>query len=141
MKLQSKMVILRIAVAFILVVEFKSAQADVSPLIKADMSGASAKFVRETIAKHKVVIFSKYYCRYSTMAVEQFKALNIPFFTVELTDREDYNQIQAVLGEMTGATTVPRVFIDGKFIGGGVDVKKLKETGKLNKLFKVNAEL
>lgn len=33
-----------------------------------DMSGATATFVRETIKKEKVVIFSKSYCPYCTMA-------------------------------------------------------------------------
>ncbi|KAJ6645201.1 Glutaredoxin-C4 [Pseudolycoriella hygida] len=106
----------------------------VSRFIKADMSGASAQFVRDTIAQNKVVIFSKSYCPYCTMAKEQFKKLSFPFFTVELENREDCSQIQAVLGEMTGATSVPRVFVDGKFIGGGTDVKKLNETGELQKL-------
>lgn len=42
--------------------------------------------------------------------------------------------IQNVLGEMTGARSVPRCFIDGKFIGGGTDVKKLFESGELAKM-------
>jgi glutaredoxin 3 len=35
---------------------------------------------------------------------------------------------------MTGARSVPRVFVDGNFIGGGTDVKKLYETGALAKM-------
>lgn len=31
---------------------------------------------------------------------------------------------------------VPRVFVKGKFIGGGTDVKKLNETGELKELLK-----
>lgn len=38
--------------------------------LKADMSGPSAQFVREAIASNKVVIFSKSYCPYCTMAKE-----------------------------------------------------------------------
>lgn len=37
---------------------------------------------------------------------QQFQKLNFPFTTVELENRDDCNQIQAVLGELTGATTV-----------------------------------
>jgi len=37
---------------------------------------------------------------------QQFQKLAVPFFTVELENRDDCNQIQAVLGEMTGATSV-----------------------------------
>lgn len=35
---------------------------------------------------------------------------------------------------MTGARSVPRVFLDGNFIGGGTDVKKLYENGQLAKM-------
>lgn len=35
---------------------------------------------------------------------------------------------------MTGARSVPRVFIKGNFVGGGTDVKKLASTGELQKL-------
>ena len=45
------------------------------------------------------------------------------------------SDIQDVLGEMTGARTVPRVFIKGEFIGGGSDVKNLLESGELEKIF------
>lgn len=38
--------------------------------IKADMSGPAATFVKEAIAANKVVIFSKSYCPYCTMAKE-----------------------------------------------------------------------
>jgi glutaredoxin 3 len=35
---------------------------------------------------------------------------------------------------MTGAKSVPRVFVNGSFIGGGTDVKKLYENGDLAKM-------
>jgi len=73
---------------------------------------------------------------------------------IELDGNPDGNEIQAVLGEITGARTVgalnhcyinivlylsylkvPRVFIDGKFIGGGTDIKRMFETGALQKYF------
>lgn len=42
--------------------------------------------------------------------------------------------IQNVLGEITGARSVPRVFIDGKFIGGGDDTVAKAATGELKQL-------
>ena len=42
--------------------------------------------------------------------------------------------IQQELGRRTGATSVPRVFIDGKFIGGGDDTARLAASGALTKL-------
>lgn len=90
-------------------------------------------FVTESIARDKVVIFSKTYCPYCTMAKEvsnanltcracsrnahielhfahvslqQFNKINQAFTAIELDARDDAADIQAVLGELTGATTV-----------------------------------
>lgn len=53
-----------------ILINFLSGLFRVPRFIKADMSGPAAQFVRETIAKNKVVIFSKSYCPYCTMAKE-----------------------------------------------------------------------
>lgn len=37
---------------------------------------------------------------------------------------------------MTGTDTVPRVFLDGKCIGGGDDTEKLDKQGELEKKLK-----
>ncbi|KAH8316247.1 hypothetical protein KR067_002908 [Drosophila pandora] len=99
------------------------------------MDSPQGNFVRDMIQTNKVVIFSKSYCPYCSMAKEQFRKLEVKAFVVELDHRDDGNEIQAVLGEMTGARTVPRCFIDGKFVGGGTDVKRLYEQGILHKYF------
>ena len=36
--------------------------------------------------------------------------------------------------EKTGARSVPRVFVDGKFIGGGDDIAAKSNNGSLKKL-------
>ncbi|XP_055694034.1 uncharacterized protein LOC129796265 isoform X2 [Lutzomyia longipalpis] len=99
-----------------------------------DMSGAVAQYVRDTIASDKVVIFSKTYCPYCRMAKEQFDKLSQKFTAIELETRDDGSEIQDVLGEMTGGRTVPRVFVNGQFIGGGTDVKKMYNDGSLERL-------
>lgn len=53
---------------------------------------------------------------------------------IELDDREDAQDIQDVLYEITGARTVPRVFLNGECLGGGTDVKKLYDSGELEKI-------
>ncbi|ALC43829.1 CG6852 [Drosophila busckii] len=100
-----------------------------------DMDSVQAQFVRDTIANNKVAIFSKTTCPYCTMAKEPFRKLNVNATIVELNTRKDGNEIQSVLGEMTGARTVPRVFINGKFVGGGTDIKQMYEMGTLQKYF------
>ncbi|XP_034481433.1 glutaredoxin-C4 [Drosophila innubila] len=100
-----------------------------------NMDSVEAQFVRDAIANNKVAIFSKSYCPYCTMAKEPFRKLNVNALIVELDGRKDGNEIQSVLGEMTGGRTVPRVFIDGKFVGGGTDIKRMYEMGTLQKYF------
>ncbi|BFG03662.1 glutaredoxin-C4 [Drosophila madeirensis] len=106
-----------------------------TPALYMNMNSPQAQFVHETISAHKVVIFSKSFCPYCSMAKEQFRKLNVNATVIELDQRADGNEIQEVLGEMTGARTVPRCFIDGKFVGGGTDVKRLYDQGILQKYF------
>ncbi|XP_032687450.1 glutaredoxin-C4-like isoform X2 [Odontomachus brunneus] len=96
---------------------------------------SAREFVEQAIAKESVVIFSKTYCPYCKMAKQVFDSLNKAYMVIELDDREDADEIQTVLGEITGARTVPRVFLNGTCLGGGTDVKKLYESGELIKKF------
>lgn len=91
----------------------------------------ASTFVKEAIAKDKVVIFSKSHCPYCKMAKEvsrmllqmceyaninknivfshllqQFQQINHHFTAIELENRDDCQDIQAALGEITGGTTV-----------------------------------
>ena len=50
-----------------------------------------------------------------------------------LDTRDDCEEMQDALGEITGARSVPRVFIDKEFIGGGTDVRKMHKSGDLAK--------
>jgi glutaredoxin 3 len=92
------------------------------------------EYVDAQIAKSRVVIFSKSYCPFSQLAKEQFQKLNYPYHHVELDYRSDGEQIQDVLGRMTGARTMPRVFISGVFIGGGEDMENMYANGSLKRL-------
>ena len=50
-----------------------------------------------------------------------------------MDDGDDY---QEILGQMTSASTVPRVFIAGECIGGGDDTERLDKKGELEKQLK-----
>lgn len=103
------------------------------PTEPVDMNGELAQLVKKMISDDKVVIFSKTYCPYCKMAKEVFDKIKFKYTAVELDTRDDGDMIQAILGEMTGAKTVPRVFVDGECVGGGTDVKALHESGDLSK--------
>ena len=53
------------------------------------------------------------------------------FKVLELNNIDDGPAIQRILTQMTGASTVPRVFINGKCIGGGTETKQLAVSKKL----------
>ncbi|XP_054267651.1 uncharacterized protein LOC128989995 isoform X2 [Macrosteles quadrilineatus] len=99
-----------------------------------NMSGPVAEFVNTKISSDTVVIFSKSYCPYCRMAKEVFDKLKLKYTVIELDERDDGGEVQDVLGEMTGARSVPRVFLKGKFIGGGTEVKDLYGKGELQKM-------
>ncbi|XP_011150078.1 glutaredoxin-C4-like isoform X2 [Harpegnathos saltator] len=106
----------------------------VSSTNRAAMTSAR-EFIDQAIAKESVVIFSKSSCPYCKMAKQVFDSLNKTYMAIELDDREDADEIQTILGEMTGARTVPRVFLNGMCLGGGTDVKRLHASGELIKKF------
>uniref|UniRef100_A0A2K6KL39 Glutaredoxin-2, mitochondrial n=1 Tax=Rhinopithecus bieti TaxID=61621 RepID=A0A2K6KL39_RHIBE len=87
--------------------------------------------IQETISDNCVVIFSKTSCSYCTMAKKLFHDMNVNYKVVELDLLEYGNQFQDALYKMTGERTVPRIFVNGTFIGGATDTHRLHKEGKL----------
>lgn len=90
-----------------------------------------------------MVVFSKSFCPYCVKgkrALSQF--VDVPsadVFLWELDQQADAAECAAVqdaLGEITGARSVPRVFVGGKFIGGGDDTAAKAASGELLQLLK-----
>lgn len=92
------------------------------------------KIIEEAISNNCVVIFSKTSCPYCRMAKEAFDDINVNYKTIELDQIENGSHLQSALHEMTGARTVPRVFVNGTCIGGGTETRKLNQEGKLIQL-------
>nr|XP_056701232.1 glutaredoxin 2 [Euleptes europaea] len=92
---------------------------------------ATANQIQETITDNCVVIFSKTTCSYCNMAKMLFRDMNVNYKSVELDTYENGNQFQDVLHRMTGGRTVPRIFINGTFVGGATDTQRLHREGKL----------
>lgn len=98
------------------------------------MSEAHKAKIEDLIKKKKVVVFSKTYCPFCKKAKNALSNYNIPqedYYVWELDKDPECDVLQATLKEMTGASSVPRVFINGKFIGGGDDTVRLHENGQL----------
>ncbi|KAG7495397.1 glutaredoxin-1 [Solea senegalensis] len=92
------------------------------------------QFVETKIKGDKVVLFIKPHCPYCVTAEEvlskyQFKPGHLE--SIDISGRSDMSSLQDYFLELTGARTVPRVFIGEECIGGGSDVAELHKSGKL----------
>ena len=81
------------------------------------------------------MVFSKSYCPYCAKAKRVFSNYQLKSYkVVELDERDDGDAIQDYLGSITGARSVPRVFIGGRCIGGGDDTARAESSGELRKM-------
>jgi len=90
--------------------------------------------IEEMIALQPVMVFSKSWCPFCAQAKDALGGLGKQFAKLELDTLgpQTEAQVQDVLAEITGARTVPRVFIGGTCIGGGTDTMLLAESGQLS---------
>lgn len=98
-----------------------------------------AEHIQQLIDQYSVMVFSKSYCPYSQKAKSILSKYNLGenYHVMELDQLSSKaDEYQNELGKLTGARTVPRVFIGGKFIGGGDDTAALDQSGDLKKLLK-----
>ncbi|KAM4613702.1 glutaredoxin-1 [Polymixia lowei] len=92
------------------------------------------EFVETKLRGDKVVMFMKPTCPYCVMAKEVFSKYKFKpghLECIDITGRSDMVSMQDYFLEITGARTVPRVFIGEECVGGGSDVAALDESGKL----------
>ncbi|KAL1354873.1 glutaredoxin-C3 [Arachis hypogaea] len=99
-----------------------------------EASNSVSAFVQNAIYSNRITIFSKSYCPYCLRAKRTFADLNEHPFVVELDLRDDGYQIQSVLLDLVGRSTVPQVFVNGKHIGGSDDLRAAAQSGELQKL-------
>uniref|UniRef100_A0A7I5E5V1 Glutaredoxin-1 n=1 Tax=Haemonchus contortus TaxID=6289 RepID=A0A7I5E5V1_HAECO len=96
-------------------------------------------FVDGLLKSYKVVVFAKSYCPYCKKTKAALEAQHIKPGALEwinIDGRNDCSEIQDYLQSITGARSVPRVFIDQKFFGGGDDTTAAADSGKLAQLLK-----
>lgn len=90
--------------------------------------------VQAMIQDNPVFIVSKPYCPFCVQAKSCFQNLNANYAALEIHMDSNMHEIQNYMGQLTGATSVPRVFVGGKFIGGGSETMQLYNAGVLEKL-------
>merc|ERR1711862_504158 len=70
--------------------------------------------IQAMIDDNKVMVFSKSYCPFAKQTKDLFKAKSIDAKIYELDQEADGADIQNKLKEMSGQSTVPNVYINGK---------------------------
>lgn len=82
--------------------------------------GAAVAAVDAAIKAAPLVIFSKTTCGYSKKVKELVAGMNLPVAAhiVEIDECDGTALMQDKLKTLTGASTVPRVFVGGAFVGG-----------------------
>lgn len=97
------------------------------------------QYINELIAFKKIVVISKSWCLYCKWAQKIFDRYPLKEGSVEwvqVNKRDDGKEIQDYIGELTGARTVPRIFIGGEFFGGYDDLNKARKDGVLQQKLK-----
>merc|ERR1711879_557060 len=96
----------------------------------------SIESVTKFIADNKVAVISKSYCPYCTMAKSALDSINADYQVMEIENDSNMDKIQDHMKKITGARSVPRVFVNGKCIGGGTETSQFVKNGKLVEMLK-----
>lgn len=92
--------------------------------------------VTKFIADNKVAVISKSYCPYCTMAKNALNSIDAEFQVMEIENDGNMDAIQDHMKKITGARSVPRVFVNGNCIGGGTETSQYVKSGKLQEMLK-----
>ena len=74
-------------------------------------------------------------CGYCTAAIRLLKSKGVQFRHI---DASGDPTTRRWLAEVTGQTTVPQIFINGRPVGGYTDIRALDEDGELDRLIAVD---
>ena len=107
--------------------------------IKYDMilSSAAKELVDSSISTAKVVMISKKTCPPCTevkMMLEEVGFTEEQVKVITISDWSNMEHIQRYCEELTGDRSTPRVWIDGKIVGGLKQVQPMFESGELEKM-------
>jgi glutaredoxin 3 len=93
--------------------------------------------LNQKIKEKPVFIISKKSCPFCVKAKDALKKYKIRpecLEIMEIDKSKAMGDIQDYMGELTGGRSVPRVFVGGKFIGGGDETLAAHKKGKLQKM-------
>ena len=102
--------------------------------------GAATRGAQDTIASlvsdNAVVIFSATRCGQCQRVKSYFEDEGIPYYALELDQRQDGDALKAALNERAGPerpwnSLLPTVFVRGHLVGGSGDIGRAYKSGEL----------
>lgn len=99
-------------------------------------SSKAVKFFKEQIKSNKVVVWSLQDCESCKAMTNFLKKLRIEHLRIDIDNfkySEDMmgNQYRAILKELTGDKELPKIFIEGKYVGGVKEALAMWTSGVL----------
>jgi len=79
----------------------------------------------------RVEVYTRQWCGYCTAAKRFLDKRGTPYTEIDCTGDADKRRW---LAQVTGRSTVPQIFIDGRAIGGFTDMRDLDDAGQLEPL-------
>lgn len=79
----------------------------------------------------EIKIYTRQWCGYCSAAERLLKSKGVAYENIDCTGDPAK---RSWLAEVTGRTTVPQIFIDGRAIGGYDDMRALERSGTLDKM-------
>ena len=98
------------------------------------LSSKTQSQIASFINDNKVAVISKSYCPYCTRAKQALSKVYPNYKVIEIENNPECQAIQDYMSQLTGGRSVPRVFINGKFLGGGDETAAALRSGKLAEL-------
>ncbi|GJQ86592.1 hypothetical protein Trydic_g7826 [Trypoxylus dichotomus] len=90
-----------------------------------------AENIKNLVKKDTIVMFTKSRSPHCKKAKDLFDSMNKSYVSIDLDLRKDGKEMQYELEKITGARTIPRIFIKGECVGGSADLQNLYDEGKL----------
>jgi len=114
--------------------KLKPIEGKIPEFTSAQLETTEGKLIKDQISNNPVMLFTKTTCSYCSIAKRTLTDLGCSFTEESLDKRDDTDKMQDLLLALTGARTVPRVFIGGACIGGGSETMTLNSKGQLEEM-------
>jgi len=80
-----------------------------------------------------VVLFVIYGCPYCKAAKQLMRQLQVPHKAINIGNNA---RLMMDLAEKTGQATVPKIFVQGRFVGGFSELEALASNGELSEMLR-----